>query len=95
MSDLEEKFKQTLDEATKQIKEHLSKARDELHKAVAISEEKGIPFYAGVSFIRNYYVPNSVEQWLKQQQNSEIRDLLEDEGFYDPEYEGWKHSAVC
>ncbi len=114
MSDLEEEFKQAIKEYQavqekfeKEARGHIDTAREELRKAVVVSDKYGVPFYSPISFIGQTYTPESpfnhkLSRMAEKLQDSGDEDKELDEAlgywedeYYKFEYEGWKHSAAC
>lgn len=110
---LEEEYNRlvkSVEENKAKIEEQLELAGDALNKAVELSEEHGIPFYSGVSFLSQPYVPSTFRQKFENlldydcENDDDEEDMEEiDEKMYelfdvsshDLSEEGWKHSAVC
>lgn len=99
-SELEQEFEALCaSDASKQIDAKLDEARKALREAVELSEKHSIPFSAGISFLRNGYVPKSFTNSKFKELDSDL--LSEITGVYDSygegtfEYGGWIHSAVC
>ena len=90
MKNIEMKFKEEFKKTQIKFKEYIENARKELHNAVKLSEETGIPFISNVvEFERRAYLPLSFkEKWKDIKLTSEI---IEDEDFYIDEYNdgGW------
>lgn len=105
LSELEQKFKDALDEGGKKIREQLLIAVHAINEAEKISEEYGIPFYANCSPLSQQYFPESYDKkWGKfEVENSSSEDeeyeeinLLTKFDLCRNEYgDGWEHSAVC
>lgn len=90
MKNIEEEFKKALKKAGDEISQHLDKAKIELEKAVKVSERYGVPCYFYISFLGQYYKPESFDEKWK---DLDKEDLFDHYDF--PEYNGWQHSDVC
>ena len=90
-NEYEREFRLAMQPATARIEEKLALASKYLDEAVAISEETGVPFSTGISFLHQSYRPNSTGEKFPEVDNEFIREVSE---CYN-EYEGWEHSAVC
>lgn len=54
-------FKDKQAEVTPAIDEYLKEAKHNLDKAIALSEEYGVPFYSGITgVVSDWYVPSTV-----------------------------------
>lgn len=92
-SELEREFRNTASQTLSLIQEKVNDAVLALTKAIAISEQYGIPFSSNVSFITQCYVPGSLKS-LHPDINRELVNSITD-SYTDSEYAGWEHSAVC
>jgi len=92
---LEAEFEHLVKDAHSRINEKLKLAAEALEEAVKISEETGIPFSSGVSFLGNDYTPNSFEKLHGDKEFEEdfVEEITGVYGMY--EGAGWTHSAVC
>lgn len=90
-SELERTFRLAVNEAQDRIYAKLAEAEKLLDEAVAISEETGIPFGAGISPLSQSYIPNSMSDKFPDVDRSFCTEVADAYG----EYEGWQHSAVC
>jgi hypothetical protein len=92
--DLEEEFKAAVEDSRRQIKECLAQAATAIDKAVAISEQHGIPFRMdldGMPKSRQYMPKSFNRKWKDLDHN-----LLYDYDFYrdDPGWEYWNSSSL-
>lgn len=90
-SEIERAFRLAVGEAQDRIYAKLAAAEKLIDEAVAISEETGIPFSAGVSPLGQSYLPNSLHEKFPDIDRSFANEIAEAYG----EYEGWQHSQVC
>jgi hypothetical protein len=90
-SEMERSFRLAVSDAHKRIDEKLDEAWTAIRAAVKISEETGIPFYAGVSPLGQSYIPNSLSEKFPEVDREFYSEIAGASG----EYEGWQHSAVC
>jgi hypothetical protein len=93
LSELEQKFENAINEGKVKIQHQLDIAYGAIRKAEKLSEEYGIPFYAGCSPLSQQYFPESYdEKW-----GLLSEETLEEFGYSKNEYgnTGWEHSAVC
>ena len=90
-TDVEREFRLAVDDAHARIYAKLHEAEKLLDEAVAISEETGIPFSAGISPLSQSYLPNSLHSKFPDIDRSFANEIADASG----EYEGWQHSAVC
>lgn len=91
---LEIKFKEAVEQATKEINVHVKNAREELKKAVEISEKYGVPFYSDVSLLSQSYRPSSFDDKFYElnEEHDLMFELLTD-GL--PVQSGWQQSMIC
>lgn len=90
-NEMERLFRNSIGDASKRIDEKLSLASKYLREAVEISEETGIPFSTGISFLSQGYVPRSFEGKFPDVSRELMSEICEVHN----EYDGWQHSAVC
>lgn len=91
-SEMERHFRDAVvPDATKRINEKLALAEKYLQEACDISEETGVPFSTGISFLSQSYVPGSFEEKFPEID----RDFMQEVCDVYNEYDGWEHSAVC
>lgn len=101
-SELEEEFAKHCESVGKQISEKLAIARQALKEATDLADQHGVPFHAGISPLRNSYVPKNFPgkskfAKLDQEVICEIAGVWGDYigEMFDNSYGGWVHSAVC
>lgn len=94
-TDLEKKYRATFDEVNPKIQEHLDKASKSLMKACELADEFGVPFYTGVSFLSQHYIPEDLtsKTGLTASELESITDISD--YAIENSYGGWEHSAVC
>ncbi len=90
-NEMERLFRNSIKVTTTRIDEKLALASKYLREAVEISEETGIPFSTGISFLSQAYVPRSFEGKFPDVNRELMSSLCEVHNDYD----GWQHSAVC
>lgn len=93
-SEMERNFRAIATDAHRRIQEKLSLASKYLHEAVEISDETGVPFHTGISFLSQSYFPGNTQEKFEDLDSDFVNDIT---GAYHSEYgeEGWQHSAVC
>lgn len=87
--ELEARFKAAFEEASAEIKKHLTDAREALSNAIKVSKETGIPFSSGVVFNRDTYVPNTMKDKWKDLSNEFISEFSEENDFHIDSIEGY------
>lgn len=90
-SPLEREFRLKANEVGNLIGAKLAIAEQAIDEAVAIAEEHGISFSAGVSPLgQSYMAASADEKWpdVSRRFRDEITEAY-------GEYDGWQHSAVC
>lgn len=95
---LEEEFDELSDCILDEIKMHLHNAEEALSRAVQLSNENGIPFSSGISFIWQTYIPNSYYDKFLQIDPEYVETLTGVWVNSEPDdYKkiGWEHSAIC
>lgn len=93
--ELEVEFKKVAEAHMDEIEDQLEIAAKAIVRAQEISEEHGLPFYAGVSPLSQTYTPGSFYSNFSELSRDFVYNLTE--AFPGGEYgqEGWEHSAVC
>lgn len=101
-SPLAKEFDQHCQSIGKQISEKLAIARQALKDATDLADQHGVPFHAGISPLRNSYVPKNFPgkskfAKLDQEVICEIAGVYGEyiTDMFDSSYGGWLHSAVC
>ena len=89
---LEDEFEALVNDTNKRIKEKINVAASALREAIAISEETGVPFNSGVSFLRNTYYPSSFDKLHNNLDPDFVADIA---AWRSDDCWGWQHSAVC
>lgn len=90
-NEFERAFRVAADSAADRINEKLDLASQYLSEACKISEETGVPFSSGISFLSQSYMPGSFRDKFPEV-DTEFRNSITDAY---GEYDGWQHSAVC
>lgn len=90
-NELERQFRLAVPDAHKRIQEKIALAEKYLAEAVDISEETGIAFSAGISFLSQSYKPASFSDKFPDVSEELMQEVTDSYC----EYEGWQHSAVC
>ena len=93
--ELEEEFKKLVAKHSQKIDEQLIIAAEAISKAEKISEQYGIPFYAGVSPLSQSYFPATFARNFSDLDADFVTDITGAYTDYYGEGEGWEHSAVC
>ena len=92
-------FETLCEDVRKQIDAKCDEARKALKEAVALSEQYGVPFSRGISFLSNSYIPTSFKSTkFAALSRDTICEIANVHGEYIAdviEYGGWVHSAVC
>lgn len=93
-TEVERSFRAVAADASRRIEEKLALASKYLDEAVEISNETGVPFHTGISFLSQSYFPGNTSEKFEDVDTDFINDIT---GAYHSEYgdEGWQHSAVC
>ena len=90
-SEYEREFRIKSREISDLIHEKLAIADKAIDEAVAIAEEHGVSFSAGVSPLgQSYMAASAMEKWPEVSKRF-MSEITETHG----EYDGWQHSAVC
>lgn len=90
-SEFEREFRNAIPDANKRIQEKLDLASKYLEEALKISEETGVPFESGISFLGQSYVPKTFEGKFPEVSNAFMQEAA---NVYN-DYPGWQHSAIC
>lgn len=93
-SEMERNFRAIASDADRRIRAKLALAEKYLDEAVEISEETGVPFHTGISYLGQSYFPESTSDKFEDLDSDFINDIT---GAYHSDYgeSGWQHSAVC
>lgn len=96
LTELEQEFKELVEDNLSKIEEKVAIAARALREAVELSEKFGVPFHSSVSFLDQPYVPSSFNQKFTQLGEEKFDKMctvglwqIEDVGC------GWQHSDVC
>lgn len=90
-NEFEKEFRKVYLETSDEINEKLKLASKYLDEAVKLSEERGVPFSTGISFLGQSYKPASFSEKWSNVDEETMREITETYN----EYDGWEHSAVC
>lgn len=93
-SEAERQFRAVAADASRRIEEKLALASKYLDEAVEISDETGVPFHTGISFLSQSYFPGNTGEKFEDVDSEFVNEIS---GAYHSEYgeQGWQHSAVC
>lgn len=94
-SEIEREFREAVPNGLRQIKKKLEKAEAALQEAVDLSEELGIPFRAGISFLSQSYFPTSLREKFGDIEYQFVSDVSGAWTQWGMDGGGWEHSAVC
>ena len=92
LTPLELEFKQAAEKVLPLIDKQIDIARAAIEKAVALSEEYGVPFDSDITPLSMPYRPTSFYSKFGDVDRHDLYKLI---GIPLPEYEGWQTSSVC
>lgn len=95
-SPLAKEFAQLCTDVGNEMNVHLLVAKDELDKAIALSEKYGVPFNPGICPLSNSYVPASfAKSKFAKLDNDVVSEIADVWGDYLFDGSGWATSSIC